>query len=60
MSKLFTWFCANRLSLNPTKTKYIVIKAPKHKIDIEVKLQQIGNKSKEKSTTFLGVHFDDD
>ena len=27
VNKLYDWFCSNKLSLNPTKTKFIVIKA---------------------------------
>ena len=30
MNDLFQWFCANRLSLNPNKTKYIIFR-PSHK-----------------------------
>ena len=67
MFNLFTWFCANRLSLNPNKTKYILIKAPKHKFNINeltikinnTHLQRVGNKYEEKSTTFLGVLIDE-
>ncbi len=34
IGNLFDWFCANKLALNSTKTKYILIKAPKHNFDI--------------------------
>ena len=32
INRLYGWFCANRLSLNAKKTKYIVIRAPPYKI----------------------------
>ena len=67
MGNLFNWFCANKLSLNPDKTKYILIHAPRQKIDITdltmtingVRLKQIGNNLEEKSSKFLGIHLDE-
>ena len=32
VNKLYDWFCSNKLSLNPTKTKFIVIKASSQNI----------------------------
>ena len=32
-NKLCNWFCANRLSLNPQKTKFIIIKPSKAKFE---------------------------
>ena len=67
VNKLYNWFCANKLSLNAKKTKYVVIK-PAYKryvfTDRSVKidgteLTRIGNDCKETSTKFLGMHFDD-
>ena len=67
MNDLFQWFCANRLSLNPNKTKYIIFR-PSHKyLDLtgleicidNVPLQQIGSNYDEKSTKFLGLNIDE-
>ncbi len=64
---LYQWFCSNRLSLNPNKTKYIVIR-PKHiKHDLtqysihvgNIELGRIGNDCYEKSTKFLGMYLDE-
>ncbi len=67
MNNLFKWFCANKLSLNPVKTKYIIIHPPQMKMDMSqltlkvngVELKQIGNNEDEISSKFLGVHFDE-
>ena len=67
VDKLYNWFCANGLSLNPQKTKYIIIKSPRSNCDftnLEIKingskLERIGLGNKEKSTKFLGVHIDE-
>ena len=44
---LFICFCSNRLSLNPNKTKYMVIR------------QKIGKDSDEKAVKFLGIVIDE-
>ncbi len=67
MDKLFTWFCANKLSLNPKTTKYILLRTPKHTCDVKelkmeidkIPLSRIGTNCEEKSTKFLGVHLDE-
>ena len=67
ISKLYDWFCANRLSLNANKTKFIVIRPPGHSVDTaglklminDVALSQISNQSTEQSTKFLGIHVDE-
>ena len=67
VNKLFNWFCANRLSLNPTKTKALVISNsnnPVNSVDQQLyingtPLTQIGSNFHEKSTKFLGLHLDD-
>jgi len=67
INKLFDWFCSNKLSLNASKTKYIVIR-PKHvrynlqDHDIFIKttkLKRIGNDCDEKAAKFLGIHIDE-
>ena len=67
INKLYNWFCANKLSLNAKKTKYIVIK-PVHKrcdfnnLSVKIdstELTRIGNDCSETSTKFLGMHIDD-
>ena len=68
IQNLYNWFCANRLSLNPTKkTKFIIIKAPNQKCDctgLSIKINgtpliQIANNLEEKSTKFLGIFIDE-
>ena len=57
VNKLFYWFCANRLSLNPTKTKYIVIRPHQQQcnftgLNVAINnniLKRIGNDCEEKS-----------
>jgi len=66
LGNLFTWFCANKLSLNENKTKYIVIR-PNHmrpdftELNIIIngkKLSRIGNDCAEKSSKFLGLYIE--
>ncbi len=67
MSSLHTWFCANKLSLNANKTKYIVLRAQTtpcnlNGMDIYIngtKLQRVGMNMYESSTKFLGVTIDE-
>ena len=67
MAGLYDWFCVNRLSLNPNKTKYIVFNPHKRHsnqehLDIHidnVPLKQIGTHSAEKTTKFLGLYMDE-
>ena len=48
--------CTNKLQLNTNKTKYIVIKS----MQINgIPLSRVSNKCDEKSTTFLGIHIDE-
>ena len=66
-ASLFDWFCANRLSLNPTKTKYIVFRPQSKKCDFTGKvvsingtpLNQIGAKFNDPATKFLGIYMDE-
>ncbi len=66
-NKLFNWFCANKLSLNAKKTKYVVIKPP-HKsynfdnlsvIINDTEITRIGNDCVETSMKFLGIYIDE-
>jgi len=67
LNSLFIWFCSNRLSLNPTKTKYIVIRPPSLKGDLFQKhilientfLHRIGKNCDEKGHKFLGILIDE-
>lgn len=67
INDVFNWFCANRLSLNPNKTKYIVIRAPQKKSNFDnlvlsingTELSRICSNTDEKSTKFLGLHVDE-
>ena len=67
LNNLYKWFCANKLSLNTTKTKYIIIK-PQQRIYCSDHLQlmingnkviKIANNLPEKSIKFLGMHIDE-
>ena len=67
INDLFQWFCANKLSLNANKTKYIIIKPKQKKINMSdlnihinnTPLTRIGNDCKEKATKFLGIFIDE-
>ena len=64
---LFIWFCSNRLSLNPNKTNYIVIRPSSLKGDLSQKkllientlLHRIGKDCDEKAAKFLGILIDE-
>ena len=67
INRLYNWFCANSLSLNANKTKYIIIK-PSHKscdlnnMSVQINgidLTRIGKDCEETSTKFLGIYIDD-
>ena len=67
MNELYTYICANKLSLNASKTKYIVIRLKQRKwifdlLNLEINgmaLQRIGEGCPEKSTKFLGIYLDE-
>ena len=67
INKLYQWFCANKLSLNATKTKYIVIRPKNKKWNLEqhsilikdTQLTRIGNDCKDQCFKFLGLHIDE-
>jgi hypothetical protein len=67
LNKLYEWFCANRLSLNANKTKYIVLRSPYIKCPPEdlkvvingIPISRIGKNLKEDSCKFLGISIDE-
>ena len=67
VNTVYEWFCANMLSLNPSQTKFIVMRTPNNppnstgfKLCINgTPLVQIGTHSGEKSTKCLGRHIDE-
>jgi len=67
LDKAKTWFQSNKLSLNVSKTKYIVFRTktmanlkPDFKITIgDKEVERIGNNCKSKSFKFVGVHLDE-
>ena len=67
INKLYHWFFANRLVLNATKTKYIIIKPNQRKCNVVnmsfeiggTQLMGIGNDCTESATKFLGLNIDD-
>lgn len=66
MGNLYEWFCANQLSLNITKTKYIFLIGQSKKY-IEhgnicvngIQLERVGKNQNEESTKFLGIQIDE-
>ena len=67
ISNLYSWFCSNKLSLNPQKTKFIILKPPNTRIDhanhsININntcLQRVGKDQLEEGCRFLGVYLDE-
>ena len=66
LCKLFTWFCANKLSLNTQKTKYILFnpsnKQLTHRFRLDLngnEITQIGKGYTENTLKFLGVFIDE-
>ena len=63
INNLFTWFCANKLSLNANKTKYILIRPKQKRCDLStlniyinnMELNRIGHDCEEKVAKFLGI-----
>jgi hypothetical protein len=67
LNKLYDWFCANRLSLNPNKIKFMILRTHKKTpnttglelcID-DFPLTQLGANFNEIATKFLGLHIDE-
>ena len=66
VNKLFHLFCPNRLSLNPTKTKYIVIRHHQKQCNFtglnvvinNTTFKRIGDDCEDKSVKFLGIFID--
>ena len=67
VNDLYVWFCANQLSLNANKTKYILIRPKQSHCNLEGLnlmingdlLQRVGDGCHESSTTFLGIYLDE-
>ena len=61
MNAIFNWFCANRLSLNASKTHYMVINPPHKNLDLSAHSLKIDNMilSKVSSCKFLGITLDE-
>ncbi len=67
LSKIEDWFKANKLTLNASKTKYILFKNKKEDVSItSLKLQidnkdieRVGTGCKNESFKFVGVHLDE-
>jgi hypothetical protein len=67
VNNLFNWFCANKLSLNSTKTKYIVIRPNTKQLNLNryqlkingTPLSRVGNNCKETAIKFLGIYIDE-
>ena len=62
IKSLYEWFCANKLTLNASKTKYIILRAPHtryHNANLDIHIGNIGSHSHEQSTKFLGLLIDE-
>lgn len=67
INNLYKWFCANKLSLNAKKTKYIVIRPKYRQCSFENKnvfingtpLQRVGQNCTDTSVKFLGLCIDE-
>ena len=67
VNDLYNWFCANKLSLNANKTKYLIIRPPHRPCNLEnyhiytnnTRLSRVGNNLSESSTKFLGIYIDE-
>jgi hypothetical protein len=67
VNDLYVWFCANQLSLNANKTKYILIRPKQSHCNLEGlnlmingnALQRVGDGCHESSTKFLGIYLDE-
>ena len=57
---IFEWLCANRLSLNVTKTEFIIFKPPRKRLDERITLKLNGTTLFEsKKIKYLGIIMDD-
>ena len=61
MNAIFNWLCGNRLSLNASKTHYMVINLPHKNLDLSAHSLKIYNVilSKVTSCKFLGITLDE-
>ena len=60
LSSLFTWLCANRLSLNITKTEFIIFKPPRIVLQNRITLKINGKTIYESNKiTYLGLILDE-
>ena len=67
INDLYYWFCANKLALNASKTKYIILRSKYKKTSIEkltlsingTQLIRIGDDCEETSAKFLGIYIDE-
>ena len=67
LQKVSEWFKANKLTLNLSKTKYILFRKHTDKVDFtnfdltidSVNIERIGTSCKEQSFKFVGVHIDE-
>ena len=62
LQSLWHWLSANEISLNASKTEYVLFRHPNRKIDMEMVKLSIGgfNLSESKSIKYLGVQMDSD
>ena len=59
LQSVFEWICANRLSINVTKTEFIIFKPPKQPLNQRIVLKLNGNKNFESpKIKYLGVILD--
>ena len=61
LDNLFNWFCANKLSLNATKTQYMIIRPPTNKTDVSQQNLSINGVclTQASECKFLGIIIDE-
>ena len=62
MNSLSDWLCANKLSLNVTKTNFIIFNAKRTTACNDINKLDLDNEAIHRvtCTTFLGIYIDDD
>ncbi len=61
MGSLSDWFCANKLSLNISKTHFLLFRPKPTQQELDVDELKIGNRTiqRMRTITFLGLYIDD-
>ena len=63
LEKIYNWFCINKLSINPSKTKYMLFKSRQRDLsNLPIPTLQLNNRPLERVNKFLylGIYIDED